>query len=566
MSIEILHVDRRGLPTFVFPPSPRLIIVGASLLLCFLARLTAGKLIIDDAFITFRYAENLSTGVGFVYNPGEAVLGTSTPLFTLLIASSVRAGLSPESVSYAIGVLGDLLVILSLFYVSQKEGRFFAGAFSGLWFAVCGPLVLAAVSGMETEIYAGLVMSSFAAYDSGRRSGAWLLAAAVALLRPEGLLLLVAFFLSGLRRRELEWRGWIFAGIPVGAWGFFSSAYFGSPIPQSVVAKLAVYPQYPDLLHNTSEMLLGLGRPLIAVTEFAAAIPLMATGSGVPIPLFLLLPALLFVVILGIWSIRNTRLDSLAAWFILDFGFFAIPNRYLFPWYSLPLQSAFYFLFLAGVGSLVAHLSARIQLASRILLSVGGVGVALWLSVVLGMDVNTQRLELSRREEVYACIGNELRPYARDVTVASPEIGALGAAYGGKILDLAGVVSPVTLKYYLAPGYQFRFPHSVPPDLIREQRPEVVVMFDNLGSEAINDPWFVSNYRTAQMLTQVHPYYGSLGVYVRNDVSLTLGHVCATTPQRSVNRHGARLPKKMCQLELLHPERMRCRETGRSFV
>src|SRR5437762_13129041 len=40
----------------------------------------------DDAYTTLRYAANLANGSGFVYNPGERVWGTTTPLFTLLLA------------------------------------------------------------------------------------------------------------------------------------------------------------------------------------------------------------------------------------------------------------------------------------------------------------------------------------------------------------------------------------------------------------------------------------------------------------------------------------------------
>src|SRR5262245_307227 len=40
----------------------------------------------DDAPITFRYAENLASGRGFVCNAGERVLGTSAPLFALTLA------------------------------------------------------------------------------------------------------------------------------------------------------------------------------------------------------------------------------------------------------------------------------------------------------------------------------------------------------------------------------------------------------------------------------------------------------------------------------------------------
>src|SRR5689334_227035 len=37
---------------------------------------------LDDALISLRYAENLAQGHGFVFNPGERILGTTTPLYT----------------------------------------------------------------------------------------------------------------------------------------------------------------------------------------------------------------------------------------------------------------------------------------------------------------------------------------------------------------------------------------------------------------------------------------------------------------------------------------------------
>ena len=44
-----------------------------------------GKLLLDDAFITFRYATNLVDHGQFVFNPGENVLATTTPLYALLL-------------------------------------------------------------------------------------------------------------------------------------------------------------------------------------------------------------------------------------------------------------------------------------------------------------------------------------------------------------------------------------------------------------------------------------------------------------------------------------------------
>ena len=61
-------------------------------LVALLARLLTGPHPIDDAYITFRYARNLAEGLGLVYNPGEWVLGTTTPLWAILLACGYRLG------------------------------------------------------------------------------------------------------------------------------------------------------------------------------------------------------------------------------------------------------------------------------------------------------------------------------------------------------------------------------------------------------------------------------------------------------------------------------------------
>ena len=59
-----------------------------------LARVLTGPHPIDDAYITFRYARNLAEGLGLVYNPGEWVLGTTAPLWAMLLGGGYRVGLT----------------------------------------------------------------------------------------------------------------------------------------------------------------------------------------------------------------------------------------------------------------------------------------------------------------------------------------------------------------------------------------------------------------------------------------------------------------------------------------
>jgi hypothetical protein len=51
---------------------------------------------IDDAYITYRYAEHVARGLGAVYNPGERVEGFSSPLWMASLAAGVRLGSAPS--------------------------------------------------------------------------------------------------------------------------------------------------------------------------------------------------------------------------------------------------------------------------------------------------------------------------------------------------------------------------------------------------------------------------------------------------------------------------------------
>jgi hypothetical protein len=48
--------------------------------------------IVDDSFITYRYAENLVAGNGLVFNVGERVEGYTNFLWTLLLAACYSLG------------------------------------------------------------------------------------------------------------------------------------------------------------------------------------------------------------------------------------------------------------------------------------------------------------------------------------------------------------------------------------------------------------------------------------------------------------------------------------------
>src|SRR3989442_4278247 len=59
---------------------------------------------IDDAFINFRFAENLAAGLGPVFNAGERVEGYTTPAWVFLLAGLHRLRAPPLGTAHALRI------------------------------------------------------------------------------------------------------------------------------------------------------------------------------------------------------------------------------------------------------------------------------------------------------------------------------------------------------------------------------------------------------------------------------------------------------------------------------
>ncbi|NJM09071.1 hypothetical protein HC891_27060 [Candidatus Gracilibacteria bacterium] len=74
----------------------------------------------DDAFISFRYAQNLAQGNGLVYNLGERVEGYTNFLWTLLAALVLVLGGEIVFFTYLAGVIIGLALLLLTFFVAAR--------------------------------------------------------------------------------------------------------------------------------------------------------------------------------------------------------------------------------------------------------------------------------------------------------------------------------------------------------------------------------------------------------------------------------------------------------------
>ncbi len=205
----------------------------------------------EDAFISFRYADNLASGRGLVFNIGEHVEGYSNLLWVLLLVPGEWIGL-PMPLSARLLALAFLAAFV---YTSWRTVRLLMPGGVPAWLTwwlplavVLEPLLRYHVDqGLETVPYVALLgMTLLVASRGGAVWAAGGLAAAATLTRPEGIGLALALAPAVWFAASREGNGaalrrtCLYAAIPLGAFLLqlaFRRAMYGEWVPNTVIAK-----------------------------------------------------------------------------------------------------------------------------------------------------------------------------------------------------------------------------------------------------------------------------------------------------------------------------------------
>ncbi len=138
---------------------PWLIWTGIALILM-LAHALSFRFVIDDAFISFRYAQNLVDGHGLVFNIGERVEGYSNFLYVLWSAVGIRLGVDALlwgriwSTLAMGGLLAMLPGILRQLAPEENAHRALPGKVAQMLMALSGAVACWMLAGLETVFFA----------------------------------------------------------------------------------------------------------------------------------------------------------------------------------------------------------------------------------------------------------------------------------------------------------------------------------------------------------------------------------------------------------------------------
>ena len=175
------------------------------LLLLIAARLIAWSqlpIASEDAYITFRYARNLAAGNGLTYNPGEFVMGFTSPLWAIWNAIGFKVIADPTVWSRATTLAGDGLTLLLMGWLFQRHLSTLSAWCFTFFFAAWPYFSAVAMSGMENSMMFTLIaLGAVLIERKNIMAGPTL--AALALVRPEGVACAALLAVGGSWRDRL---------------------------------------------------------------------------------------------------------------------------------------------------------------------------------------------------------------------------------------------------------------------------------------------------------------------------------------------------------------------------
>lgn len=212
-----------------------------------LARGYVGHIALDDAYITYRYAQNLAETGALVYNPTqpENAFATTAPAYAVLLAGLHRLGADIPWIAAIGSALGILLAAWALGDALRRAGQASGLPWPQATGLVAGALLafnplLWLVLGMEGLAALGLTLLGFWFANRRQDAAAALLLALAVLLRFDAAAAAAAWGLLLLARRGWQaWRPLALCGGAVAALYSLMHLLLEVPLPSTLASKQA---------------------------------------------------------------------------------------------------------------------------------------------------------------------------------------------------------------------------------------------------------------------------------------------------------------------------------------
>lgn len=393
----------------------------------------------EDAFITFRVAQQVASGNGFVYNIGEPIYGSTTPLLTLLLALWIR--FITTDVVFAARLINISATAGMLFFTWQALKALNRSTIEqiGVLLALLtsSKLLYMNTQGMETPVALALLAASWYFGLKNRPNLAGLMCGLLLWTRIDlafWVMIFVAF--SAFYSLKDALRIALIAAALYLPWVVFAFLYFGSPIPFTVTAKWVAYNMFDKSPYWGH---------LLIIFEYLS--PFRADGK-----LSLWGTAISFLLIAwGLWTYRaapKKGLILLVIFIEFEVARLTYTRTTYFSRYFVPILWATLILVGVGFGALWERIK-NTRLDKKFFLLFSMILLILQLDTSLQFASVTRERQIYRHEQSLKAMGLWLKNNAKPNSLIMLEpLGYVGYYSGLRMFDEVGLVTPavVTLK------------------------------------------------------------------------------------------------------------------------
>jgi arabinofuranosyltransferase len=393
---------------------------------------------LDDAWIHQTYARNLGRYHQFAYNLGEPSVGSTSPLWTLLLAAPHALGLDPKLYTYLLGAVFQALTgwityrLARLLFPHDRLTPWLACAFCLLEWHIAW----AAYSGMETILFVFLSLLVLERYLAEERPlVVGLVTGLLTLTRPEGTIMLLLLLIDTIARRftaaqPQTWQqpargvlalllGFVVVVTPYLA---LNVSVAGNLFPNTFYAKQAEY----------QELLASL--PIWVRWARVALAPLI--GAQI-----LLIPGMIYAAYKGLIRADRRILLPLAWWFALV-SLYAVrlPVTYQHGRYLIPVIPVLLLLGVWGTRNLPG--------LHRIVRQVLSISILLLLLIFWVRGAEQYAADVRIIDSELAVAGRWLRAHTpADAVIGAHDIGAVGYFSERFLVDTAGLITPEVVPF-----------------------------------------------------------------------------------------------------------------------
>jgi hypothetical protein len=416
----------------------------------------------EDGLTTITHARNVPLGLGLIHHVGEG------PVHGFTSALGVLIPLAGELVHEGAGMTAMRLASLVAVCVALVYARFlcrelgigpFPTAFVLAYLAFDQNMIFYGMSGMETQVAVAVILAGVYHVRRQQFTAAGIYLGLAPLARPEFVLWVApAFLYLALINLRRAFASAGIAGAIVAPWLVFTTLYYGSPIPNTILAKNTANPIPPIFADGSIthwfDWLLGQisGHIVILIYHLEPFREVWST-AGIPLPSPVLVAvaiATIYFFVLGVMGAARRRdMWPTLAFLGLFFGYriYFIPAINYYEWYLPPFL---------GLMMLVVALGMQ-RMSTTLAIAPKSVSVALCIAFAIHMpfsfpvESKVQSVEDQIRTNVGLYLNTHVKPGESVVSESAGYIGFYGRV---KLYDYPGLTSKTSLHAM----------QSLPPD------------------------------------------------------------------------------------------------------